>query len=609
MTAPNTGLARWIQMAMFAGALLAGGASSAQTVTLPQAAELKAEKFTDADTLRRLPAGASLEILRREGGWVWVRADSKQGWLRAEALTASATSGAQALESGRSGRGNLVATTGVRGGHAKPAAANVHTLIMALGDYPKPHQLEGVKHDVDSAIDIARRMGVTDAHLQVIRDGELTLEGMRFAFDRLEASLADNDQVFIYYSGHGGRQLVREADGSERCAESLTAIDGRPFLDTELEERLKRMSSRTEKLVMFIDACHSGGVTTRAVKNDPAFSPKHWSGKDVQGKDVQGKDVQDKDVQGDACSRPTNVVTRAPARPAGTGSGSGNFAYIAAARDNEISLDQAARGGLATQAWQACLAGEARDLDGSGALSVEEIRACAQTRIDQSLRDVQGYLPHHVSVAGNKELVLAYAARATDGSGGPAAGSAAGQGAGQANPIAALNDILNNRDDRRLVTLRSESPRLKIAQDELRFSVNSREAGFLYLLMVGSDGKTFDLLFPNQIDRNNRIQAGETVSLPRAGWRLRAEGPPGTDTLLAIVTDAPRDFSAAGLKPSGPFSVVEAVAAKDIQLVTASATSAGSDECSAERQLRNIAVEKSCSSAYGAAMLQLEEFK
>jgi hypothetical protein len=549
---------------------------------------------------------------------------------RVEADKPTAGSGAALLQldDGRSGRGNLIATTGVRG-FTKPASPAAHALIMAIGEYQSPiPQLDGVPFDIATSTEIARRMGVPAQNIHVMRDRELTLDGMRRALDALEDKLGGSDQVFIYYSGHGGRQKVVEEGGGERCAESLISVDGRGFTDVELESRLKRISQKAQKTIVLIDACHSGGVTTRAVSGAKrAFSPKSWI------------------APGTDCAKPTNVLTRSLVVSKVAGSGGGNFVHIAASRDSEISLDQPERGGVATQAWLACLAGAAKDTDGSGGLSADEIRACAQDRITEKLKNVQGFLPHHVVVTGNSSMVLSYAATdlpspAVAGAqsaipgmqstpaptSAPAAPVAAPVVAPVAAPVApppaamtapamkpaplaALNDIYNSRDDRRLVTLATDKPTLKIGRDSIGFTLTSREGGHAYLLMVGSDGKTFDLLFPNAIDRNNVIEPGATLRLPRPSWQLAVEGPPGKDTLLAIVTDSPRDFGAAGLKPSGPFSVVEAIAAKDIQLVTAGAAIPPAEECSNQTTLRTLAVKKRCSTGYGAALLTVEEVR
>jgi Caspase domain/Domain of unknown function (DUF4384) len=521
------------------------------------------------------------------------------------------------LDDGRSGRGNLIATTGIRG-FSKPPSANSHALIMTIGDYqgniPK---LKGVPFDIATATEIAQRMGVPAANIHALKDGELTLEGMRRALDELEAKLGGNDQVFIYYSGHGGRQLVQE-DGEERCAESLITVDGQGFTDTEMESRLKRFSDKAQKTIVFLDACHSGGVTTRAVSSAPAaYMAKAYT------------------PPGQSCVKPTNILTRGILAPKAAGSGGGNFVHIAAARDSEISLDQPGRGGVASQAWLACLSGAAKDTDGSGGLSAQEIQTCAQGRIEDQLKGAQGFLPHHVSIIGNPAMVLSYAVKEVAPAPVPAPALPVAVAVpvsapvkvpvAQAIPIApaapvpvavtkpsalaALNDIYNNRDDRRLVTLTAAKSSLKIGRDNLDFTLNSREGGYVYLMMVGSDGQTFDLLFPNQLDRNNLIEVGGSMRLPRPAWQLSAEGPPGKDTLLAIVTDSPRDFNDAGLKPSGPFSAVAAVAAKDIQLVTLGGAQASSTVCSGPAATRNLSVQKSCSNGYAATLLTIEEVR
>lgn len=581
------------------------------------------------------------------------------------------------LDDGRAGSGNLLATTGIRG-FSKPPSVTAHALIMTIGDYqagiPK---LKGVPYDTATATEIATRMGVPAANIVALKDGELTLEGMRKALDAMEAKLSGNDQLFVYYSGHGGRQIVQEESG-ERCAESLITVDGQAFTDTELEQRLKKLSQKTQKTIVFLDACHSGGVTTRSIGGAaPAYMAKSYT------------------PPGQSCTKPTNILTRNIVLSKTPGTGASNFVHIAAARDSEVSLDQPGRGGVASQAWLACLAGAAKDTDGSGGLSAQEVQACAQDRIDKQLGGAQGFLPHHVTITGNSGMVLSYAAQpsapaattsvATAGVLATAAALLAGNVAStnaaapntaaavvapatQAAPmqpaptpaapavvaantpvvvappapvkpvpvaaptpaapiapatpantatstsapqvkpsaIAALNDIHNSRDDRRLLSISAEKTQLKIGRDKVDFTITTREGGYLYLLMVGSDGKTFDLLFPNQIDGNNLLEPGASMRLPRASWAMSAEGPPGKNTLLAIVSDAPRNFADAGLQASGPFSSAKSLAAKDIQLVTANSAGTTS-ECSSPAAMRNLAIKKRCSAGYAAALITLEE--
>lgn len=510
------------------------------------------------------------------------------------------------------------------------AEAEVHALIMTIGDYqggiPK---LKGVARDVESARSIAHLLGVKDENILEYHDGQLNYDGMGRAFGELDKRVMTGDKVFIYYSGHGGRQKV--SDPEERCAESLVTVDGYGLIDAEMERRLKKLSGRAQKIIAMFDACHSGGVSTRAI-GDSEFTPKFWS-----------KDGPN------TCEKPVNVLTRGiKLATASEGSGGGNYVYIAAANDNEVSLDQAGKGGMATTAWLDCMS-NAKDTDGSGGLTVEEIQACAQQKIDDEMKGAKGFLPQHIKVTGNPRLVMTLAQEknappqdavsepaplpaepeaelphaALPGAPEPVATpaiqppamqppSAQPQPVPQMRPssgaVATLSDIFSGRDDRRTVSIIPAKDKLKIGSDKFGFGIRSSSAGYLYLLMVGSDGQTFDILFPNKLDANNYIQANQTIQFPRPGWELVAQGPEGSDHLLAIVADAPRDFSRLPVANAGPFSVVEAgrTGTRGIQLITASPAPALQSQCS-NTHTRTLAVVQACSDAYGAAMAVVKE--
>lgn len=467
------------------------------------------------------------------------------------------------------------------------ALAEAHALIMTIGNYGAGvTPLKGVRHDANNARLLANRMGVKDGNIIQLSDQELTLDGIRRAFDRLQERLGQNDRVFIYYSGHGGRSPVPNEPG--RCAESLITVDGKPFIDTELESRLKAIGQRAEKVIVMVDACHSGGVTTRAIgRANAPFVAKYWPGSEQ-------------------CRTVVNRLTRSLKVAAKTtGSGGQNYVYIAAAQANEVSLDEPSRGGLATQAWLSCMNGQARDTDGSGGITAEEVRQCAQAQINRRLAGAQGFLPHHIVITGNSGAVLSLAGAPTAAAP-PSETTTGGQGV---NALGTLLDVYNRRDDRRQVTLVTAKPSFRIGQDNVEFKLTSSHAGYVYLLMVGSDGKTFDMIFPNKLDQNNRIEAGQTLDLPRKEWEIQAGGPAGKNHLLAIVSDSPRDFTKLGMQPAGPFSIAQAtpVAAKDIVLVTLNAPSAESTDCQAA-VMRNLKVaETGCSSAYGAALTTVLE--
>ncbi|HEX7044984.1 MAG TPA: SH3 domain-containing protein [Burkholderiales bacterium] len=93
--------------------------------TVLRETELKREPSLDAPTLARLPAGARVFAADREGGWLRVVSDGREGWVRLLHVSlqppGAGGAGAQELESvaklatGRAGTGNIVSTTGIRG--------------------------------------------------------------------------------------------------------------------------------------------------------------------------------------------------------------------------------------------------------------------------------------------------------------------------------------------------------------------------------------------------------------------------------------------------------------------------------------------------------------
>lgn len=102
--------------------LAAGIAAADETGTLLKKDGLMAEPFRDAKMVGSLSAGDKVEILTQQGGWFQVKSAKGTGWVRmlsvrrGEARKGSGDAqGLLGLASGRSGTGQVVATTGIRG--------------------------------------------------------------------------------------------------------------------------------------------------------------------------------------------------------------------------------------------------------------------------------------------------------------------------------------------------------------------------------------------------------------------------------------------------------------------------------------------------------------
>src|SRR5262245_35839486 len=75
--------------------------------------------------------------------------------------------------------------------------------------------------------------------------------------------------------------------------------------------------------------------------------------------------------------------------------------------------------------------------------------------------------------------------------------------------------------------------------DEVLVTVRSERDGYLYLVYINAENKA-KLIFPNQYQTDNRIMAGQPITIPdsKAAFRLRVQAPFGTEYLKAIVSTA-----------------------------------------------------------------------
>jgi hypothetical protein len=474
---------------------------------------------------------------------------------------------------------------------ASQAAERHHALIIGVGQYASASEaspLPGVPRDMATARRMALAMGVPAQRITELRDANATKANIVAALERLRRVAGSGDRVFVYFSGHG-----TSYNTSQGCQEGLLPYTpGRYTLDdviseTELASYTSRISEKSDKAVVMIDACFSGGLgasRTRSLAGAPDIRPKFVA---------RG---------GDACGVPVNQrLTRsfAPAMQR-LGVPEQNFVQISAANYNEVSWDNEQLGGIATYSLGQCLLGDAKDLNRSGAITLDEIRQCAQVKLDTLMAPHKsaGMLPSTIQVRGSRNLIVvpeppkpvAVAVAAPPPPPAPVAPSpnlpapvTPVAPAAPAQPPAptvvataplappaitappaapprpetppappetpaeqlaasasTLQDIHSQRNGRLTVEVTAPK-RLTIGKDPFTFNVRANTDGYLYAVMLGSDGKSFYLLFPNKLDQDNKIKANVRYTFPRPGWSIKAGGPEGTNRVLFVVSPSARD--------------------------------------------------------------------
>ncbi|KIG09309.1 serine/threonine protein kinase [Caballeronia concitans] len=141
--------------------------------------------------------------------------------------------------------------------------------------------------------------------------------------------------------------------------------------------------------------------------------------------------------------------------------------------------------------------------------------------------------------------------------------------------------------------------RAVVDRDRLRFMVTSDRDGYLYVFAVDPANQYLQL-FPNELDRDNRIDAGRRMVLPRAAWPMQAGEPIGENHFVAIVSLAPRDFSALDLTHDSVFPSLStsAQALAAAQRTLSASPFAGVPSCGSAAP--------SCPVAYGAATFKID---
>jgi hypothetical protein len=586
--------------------------ASTQEFSVLRATELRADKMAAAPVLQTLTTGAALRLLSLEGGWALVQTQIKQGnartgWVRASALNMpNESSAAAAMTSGRLAAGNTALTLGVR---SLPPRANRHALIIGLSRYADPAtpQLPGAKIDKQSATQMAQAMQVPLANIRYLQDEQATGDNIRQALHDLNDKVQDGDRVFIHFSGHGTRYNDPVAGG---CIEALLAYEGGQssiLTNREMASLLKTITNKTDKLFVMYDACHSGGVV------QAASSSRTRGFTNTNDEGVLRPKFANMSAE---CGRPVNIKTRSLlTETSDKGTLPQDIIHVSAARDNEISFDDEQKGGLATQFVRDCMLRDAKDTDNSGAISMEEIRQCAQTKIDQRMAHDPNYKAHHLTLNGNDAFVPAWFSQASVVT--PQATLTGAEvlvvppvlaGLPLLSGEQALRQMFDQRDAKRRVQATVGKNTLKIGKDALDLTIQSDRAGYVYVALAGSDNQSVYMLFPNDLDQDNKIEAGQQLLLPRPSWRVKAGGPKGMDNLLVFVADAPRDLSALAQNKAGLFlsSLNNALGRTQLgSLMTASALG-GNPVCTDAAKRKN---NTPCSDAFGAAMVAIEEIQ
>ena len=79
--------------------------------------------------------------------------------------------------------------------------------------------------------------------------------------------------------------------------------------------------------------------------------------------------------------------------------------------------------------------------------------------------------------------------------------------------------------------------------DKIEFRAKAARAGYLTIVDLGTDGKVV-VIYPNELDRDNRVKAGQEIRIPTAAMNMEfeAQDPAGRGIVRAFLTEKPLEL-------------------------------------------------------------------
>lgn len=394
----------------------------------------------------------------------------------------------------------------------------------------------GGEEDAVSLAEFAvRRFGFARSSIKLLLGKEATAANIEKQVQEwLINGTQPGDRVFFLYSGHGSQIADDNGDENDGLDEVLAPFDVIPSLppknvirDDRINQWLRQLTGR--RVVWLVDSCYSGTI---------------WRGGNDENKDTNARFLQlPLPPDNNPKVRPSNEIQDYSPLPR-----DGNSRDIVMADDNKPNENQRDEIVVITssmpyqQAFSVLIEGKRRGalsylfekVQSEGELpSVEELEKRLQTGMAKL--GTQGVLPQQKDLVRRRGLYqIPTIEIISDCSRGDL-------------PLFAINKSatcsLNNKKAGFFVKLEMFKRKpVYFFNDEFHFSVQLSSESYLYILVFSAEN-VVTRIFPNEIDRENRLKAG-TYFLPRIVkdkplYDLIAQKPAGRDVWVALATKKP----------------------------------------------------------------------
>lgn len=149
-------------------------------------------------------------------------------------------------------------------------------LVIGVANYDRVSSLPGSvlsdARDISSLLESANYCGFPETNVRLLLDNEATLSSIRVELANLASTTDAEDTVVVFFSGHGARLGVGPAETSALIPvdSDLGDLTQTALVETEFSTALAGIKAK--RLVVLIDACHSGGAGV--LKGDQQQEPQ-----------------------------------------------------------------------------------------------------------------------------------------------------------------------------------------------------------------------------------------------------------------------------------------------------------------------------------------------
>ena len=399
----------------------------------------------------------------------------------------------------------LVASLLLAGLFSSTSYAENRALLFATTKYQNPkYDLPGIEIDLANMEKFARKLGFTDEQILTLSGEDVTANNVRKAFkSHIGKGVGPTDNVLVYYSGHGLQIADKNNDEADSLDEAIALYDLEPIaggyngvlLDDELERMLQALPSNN--VTVIVDACHSGTVTrsfTQAETFDTlAYGTQEFAVKALPIRSVPASRSMGVEKDSNIDTSVAGVVT------------------LSAAQDDQLSY-ASKRGSLFTLAMTEAL-DQVRSNPTPSSLYSLSTRILAE-RLDKKKR----FNPNLTGDSTRFDKPI----KALD-----------SRERGEVN----WNDMLQTTHSLGDLTLTGIKNKL-IDGELLSINMEIPSDGYLNVISVDSDDNMV-LLFPNDVEKNNKVGAGRLTLPGDLPFEWVAQAPWGRNMLSVVFSESP----------------------------------------------------------------------